>query len=277
MYLLMKIPTFKLNDDVAIPVLGLGTWQLKGKDAEESISHALDLGYRHIDTADAYKNHQTIGKALQDYGIDRSELHLTSKLWITDFKKQDALDAGHRVLDELQTNYLDLYLMHWPNKQVPVRETLEAMQELKDEGVIKAIGVSNFTVHHLQDALETGVEITNNQVEFHPSLNQKELKDFCDEKGIVITGYSPLGRGEDLRLTMVKEVAKKHERSEAQVLINWLIQQGIVAIPKASSLEHVADNWKSLEWELSTDDLEKLSQLNSDNRTVKPDFHEFDY
>jgi diketogulonate reductase-like aldo/keto reductase len=273
----MKTPTLKLNDDVAIPVLGLGTWQLKGQDAEKSIKRALDLGYRHIDTADAYGNHKTIGKALQDYGIDRSELHVTSKLWITDFKKQAAIDAGHRVLEELQMDYLDLYLMHWPKRDVPMEETLEAMQELKDEGLIRAIGVSNFTIHHLEDALKVGVEITNNQVEFHPSLYQKELKSFCDEKGIVITGYSPLARGEDLKLPVVKEVAQKHNRSEAQVLINWLIQQGIVAIPKASSLEHVEDNLKSLEWELAEEDIEKLNQLNSDNRTVKPDFHEFDY
>ncbi len=273
----MKIPSQKLNDNVSIPILGLGTWKLKNKDAEESINHALDLGYNHIDTAKAYGNHETIGRTIKNYGIDRNKLFITSKLWLTDYKKQDALDAGKKTLEELKMDYLDLYLIHWPDRSIPFQETLEAMQELKEKNMIKAIGVSNFTINHLKDALKTGIEITNNQVEFHPSLNQKKLKEFCEEKGIIITAYSPLGRGEDLEITQVKDIAQKYKKSEAQVLINWLIQQKIIAIPKASKLNHIEDNLKSLEWKLNQEDMEILNNLNSNNRTVKPSFQDFDY
>ncbi|MGI5827435.1 MAG: aldo/keto reductase [Patescibacteria group bacterium] len=272
----MKI--LKLNENTSIPILGLGTWELTGSECTEIVEKALEIGYRHIDTADAYGNHQEIAKALKESKVPRKELFITTKLWRTNMHARNAIEAGKRALEELEADYIDLYLIHWPNRSVPITETLEAMNTLKEEGLVKAIGVSNFTINHLKDALETGIEITNNQIEFHPSLNQRELKDFCDSKGITITGYSPFARGEDLDLPVIQEIAQKHNRSVAQVILNWLMQKNIIAIPKASSEKHLKDNFASLKWKLSKEDLKRIDTVNHEpNRTVTPPWADFGY
>jgi 2,5-diketo-D-gluconate reductase B len=269
--------TIKLNSQALIPVLGFGTWQLQGQTCYQAVRTALEIGYRHLDTARAYENHQMVGRAMADSGLPRKDIFLTSKVWLTDLHKKDLIAACHQALKELKTDYLDLYLIHWPNREIPIKESLEAMNQLKDEGLIKAIGVSNFTIHHLEDALKIGIEITNNQVEFHPSFNQKKLKDFCDRHHLSLTAYSPIGRGEDLKLAVIKRLADKYKRPPSQVILNWLIQKNIIAIPKATSREHIEDNFKTLEWQLDPKDVELIDNIGTNNRLIRPDFADFEY
>jgi len=264
--------TIKLGEKTFIPVIGFGTWQLQGGEAKRAVETALKAGYRHVDTADVYGNHQEVGEAMIKSGVSRNEIFLTTKLWTNSFRKELVRPAVERFLKELKTDYIDLLLMHWPNSEVPAGETLMAMDKMKKEGIVKAIGVSNFTIELLQRALETGIPFCNNQVEFHPSLNQKKLKDFCDQNGIILTAYSPIAQGKDLKLPLVQELSEKYGRSTSQVVLNWIISKGIVAIPRSAKEEHIVDNFKTLEWEMDPNDVELMDNLNSNNRIVSPGF-----
>ena len=264
-----------LNTGSPIPILGFGTWELTGEECLKSTKKSIEVGYRHIDTAAAYKNHKEVGQAIKKSGVNREDLFITSKLWRDNLKKEAVSNALKLTLEELQLDYLDLYLIHWPNLDVPVEETLKAMNELKEQGLVKAIGVSNFTIHRLQESLNTGIQFSVNQVEFHPTLNQKELLIFCKQNNIILTAYSPIGRGEDLKHPVIKELAGKYEKSAAQVILNWEMQKGIVTIPKSSNLEHIKDNFQSLEWDLSQEDVERIDHIDEKNRMVNPDFAEF--
>lgn len=268
--------TFPLTEKLEVPALGLGTWRLQGDQCLKAVSKALEIGYRHIDTADAYENHREVGEAIKKSNIPREEIFLTTKVWRDDLQQRDVLSAAKRFLEELQTDYLDLLLIHWPNPDIPIQETLEAFESLRAQGLIQGVGVSNFTIRHIKDALKTGVKINNNQVEFHPSLNQKELKAFCDDNDILLTAYSPIARGEDLELAVIQELAKKYDRPPSQVVLNWIIQKGMIAIPKSSKDEHILDNFKTLEWELDLDDVEKIDRVEGNNRVVHPSFASFE-
>ncbi len=259
-----------------IPLLGFGTWQLQGSEAESAVKKALEIGFRHIDTADRYNNHKEVGQALQDSGVPRSEIFLTTKVWHSDLRSKDLHKAVNRFLKELQTDYLDLLLIHWPNSSIPLEETLAAMGQLKKDGVIKNIGVSNFTISHLKDALDQGVDILTNQVEFHPSLNQKALKEFCDKHKILITAYSPIAQGQDLQLPLIVDLAEKYQRSEAQVILNWLISKNIVAIPRTTKPERIEDIYRTLEWKMDAADVKAIDNLHTNNRMVIPPFAEFE-
>ncbi|MDO8633307.1 MAG: aldo/keto reductase [Candidatus Wildermuthbacteria bacterium] len=269
--------TIQLNNSVSIPVLGFGTWQLTGEDCLKSVQLALKTGYLHIDTADKYGNHREVGKAILQSNISRDEIHLTTKVWRTDLAKDAVSASCDRFLQELQTDYIDLLLIHWPNKTIPITETLEAMNKLKESGKIRAIGVSNFTKHHLEDALKTGIKITNNQIEIHPSFKQEEMKTFCDEKGIALTAYSPLGRGQDIALPVIQEIAQKHNTNPAQVILAWLLNRGIIAIPKSDKQEEIESNFKAPELVLSKEDIEAINATPQGPRLVNPEFAEWDY
>lgn len=269
----VEIPVYKLKSGGVIPILGLGTWNLTGKICIDSVRKAIELGYTHIDTAEVYGNHKEIGKAIRDF--DRSKIFITTKVWRDDLRHDDVLKACNRALNELDTDYLDLYLIHWPNREVPVEETLNAMKELRDADKIRSIGVSNFTIRHLQEALEVGVDISINQVEFHPHLYQKELLDFCREKGIVITAYSPLGRGEVLKDKTLIELAEKHSRTPVQISLKWLLQKSMVVIPKASSEEHLRQNIDISSWKLAEDDVKRIDNIGITKRIVDFQFSEF--
>src|SRR5690606_10509201 len=268
--------TFKLGNS-EIPALGLGTWQLTGPTCIKAVELALEIGYRHIDTAHIYGNHKEIRKGILASNVKREEIFITSKLWRTELRKPDALNACYRALDELGIEYLDLYLIHWPDRKVLIKPTLEALTELKENGSIKEWGVSNFTTHHLQDIIDLGYTPANNQVELHTYLIQKNLKRFCDENTISITAYTPIGQGEDLRLPLIQELPKTYSKSPSQIILNWIISKNMVAIPKASTKEHLEDNFKALGWELETEDILKIDELNADNRVVVPPFSDFDY
>jgi diketogulonate reductase-like aldo/keto reductase len=272
-----KTPTLKLDYDTQIPILGFGTWQLEGRDCQEAVETALEIGYRHLDTAEMYGNHQEVARAIKNSGIKREDLFITSKVWFTNLEPENLKLALDNTLEELQTDYLDLWLIHWPNREIPLRVTLPAMEGLRKSGRTRTIGVSNFTRNHLKDALKTGVKISNNQVEYHPSLNQEELREFCQENDITVTAYSPIAQGDDFDLPEVAKIAEKYQRSEAQVILSWLLQKGLVAIPRSHTKKHILDNFKCLEFTLSEEEVDTLDNLNTDHRLVSPEFNDFDY
>ncbi|MCD6350724.1 MAG: aldo/keto reductase [Armatimonadetes bacterium] len=273
----MTIPTVKLNSGYEIPVLGLGTWELTGDACVKAVPIALRLGYNHIDTAFWYGNHTQIGEGLSQVPHDRSQLFITSKIPPINLQPDEVLKIGRQCVEELGVGYLDLLLIHWPNRNVPMADTFGAMKQLLDEGVTRSIGVSNFTIAHVQKALEVSeLPIAVNQVEFHPLLNQTELLNFCQEQGIVVEAYSPLCRGEILRHPTVRAIGEKYGKSAAQVSLRWLLQKGCVVIPKASSEPHLQDNLGALGWELAEEDMAALEQLDEGKRMVDPDFAEWD-
>lgn len=272
-----KTITLKAGNEM--PALGFGTWKLGGDVCKKAVSAALEAGYRHIDTAERYENHADIAAAIEASGVEREDVFITTKLWMTDYRRDDAYRACQLALQELKSDYIDLYLMHWPDKDrtVPMAETLGALMDLKKEGMVRAIGVSNFTVHHLEDALATGAEISVNQVEFHPSFYQRELKRFCDDRGIALVAYSPLAQGTEVELPLMKELGLKYGRSPAQVVLNWIVGKGVGAIPKATDPASIRDNLATLEWELSAEDVERIDSLGLNNRVFNPQFADFEY
>lgn len=267
---------YKLKSGLTVPAMGLGTWQSEGQECQRAVEYALEIGYRQIDTAWIYGNQRQIAKGGKASGVPRKDIFITSKLWREHLRKADAERQLGETLKQLDTDYLDLYLIHWPNKAVPMAETLEFLMAAKEAGQIKAIGVSNFTIGHLKEALKITRDIDVNQVEFHPSLNQKELENFCAENGIAITAYSPLGQGYDLKLPVVRELAKKYGRTEAQVVINWCLAHDMIVIPKSVTPERILSNLQSFEWQLEPADVARLDAINDDYRVANPPFAEFD-
>ena len=269
--------TLKLKSGTSVPALGFGTWQLKGKTCYDSVRYALEVGYKHVDTAAVYENQREVGKAIVDSKLKREELFLTSKIWRSELAASKVRPACEEALADLGMEYIDLYLIHWPDKNIPIAETLEELNKLKTEGKIKHTGVSNFTIHHLKDVLATGVDVECNQVEFHPSLNQSELLAFCNEQKVVLTAYSPIAQGAELKLPEVIRLADKYKRSTSQVILNWIISKGMIAIPRSSTPKHITDNFKTLEWQLAAEDVAAIDKLNTNYRQVDPDFAEFAY
>ncbi|MEX0668415.1 MAG: aldo/keto reductase [Candidatus Saccharimonadales bacterium] len=265
----------KLKSGHSIPVLGFGTTELVGDVGVEAIKTAISMGYRHIDTATMYGNHEAIAQAIAESGVDRSELYITSKIPPQDLSKSGVTSQTEEILTELDTDYLDMLLIHWPNSDFDLGETLETLTEMKQQGKAKSIGVSNFSIRLLKQALDMGIEISTNQVEYHPSLNQQELLNFCQENGITITAYAPLARGQDLKIKEVVELADKYQKPANQVVLNWLMAKDIIAIPRSDKEEHMKSNLESTTWELDPEDVKLLDGLNTDNRLIRPDFVEF--
>lgn len=268
-----------LKNGLTMPQLGLGTWQLQAEECKKVVLQALAAGYTHIDTAQMYANEDQVGAAISQIGTPRKDLFITSKVWRSNLAKDDVRKACVSSLQKLGIDYLDLYLIHWPNKDIPIRQTLEGFKGLVDDGLVKSVGVSNFTIAHLKEALpiadELGLPLVVNQVEFHPSLYQRDLLDFCSQHDIVLTAYSPLGRGEDVDNAIVRDIAKQHDCSPAQVVLRWSLQKGCVVIPKASSKQHLEENL-DLDFLLSDEQMSLIDGLDKGNRVVDPDFAEFD-
>jgi diketogulonate reductase-like aldo/keto reductase len=261
----------------SIPAIGLGTWNLTGEACEQTVREALRLGYRHIDTADAYGNHAEVAGGIAASGIEREELFLTTKVWRTDLAHDPLIGSAERFLNELNTSYIDLLLIHWPNRSIPIDATLRAMEELKRAGKVRAVGVSNFTVHHLEDALATGIEIAADQVEMRPLFNQQALREFCAARQMIVTAYSPLGQGRDLRLPVIEEMAKKYGKTPAQIALNWIVSRGAVAIPKTAHLERLKENLESTEFVIEESDLARIDAVPQESRMNNPSFAEFEY
>ena len=251
--------------------LGLGTWQNEGENCAESVKIALDMGYRHIDTAQIYGNEDQVGDGIEASDVERDQIFLASKVWIDQLSSENVIASTKESLEKLQTDYVDLMYVHWPSGDYSTKESLEGLQELKDRGLINNIGVSNFEIPHLEKALET-VDVYANQVEMHPLLPQEELREFCEENDVELVAYSPLARGEVFNVQEIQEVAEKHGVSEAQVSLAWVRQKGAVPIPKASGREHIEDNFESQDLELDDEDMEKIDSIRGEERMVDPDF-----
>jgi 2,5-diketo-D-gluconate reductase B len=265
-----------LASGFTLPALGLGTWRLTGSEAYRTVRRALEVGYRHVDTADHYGNHREVGRAIRDSGCERSEVFITTKVWHDRLRRRDVLADTARFLDELDTDYLDLVLIHWPNSRVPIGETLGALDAARRAGAVRSIGVSNFTVAHLDRARATGVAVCVNQVEFHPTFNQDELRRYCAAHDIVLTAYSPLGRGVDVALPPVTALAEKYRCTNAEVILAWLLAKGVAVIPKAADLTHLEQNFRALTLELAPEDVAAIDRVRPhDRRLINPPFAEF--
>lgn len=262
-----------------IPLIGLGTWNLRGKECTHTVKTALDMGYRHIDTAHVYENHKEIKKGLD--GVDRKSLFITSKLSLDQVNlnkiEQSVEKACDLALQELGLDYLDLYLIHWPDHTKPLSSILEAIGKMMAKGKILKAGVSNFTIHHLQDVLSSKVPIYANQVEFHPYLYQKELWHFCKAHQIRLISYRPFGKGALLKDPIFNEVGEKYGKNGAQCVLRWLIQKDIPVIPKASSEPHLRENLAIFDFTLSKEDMDILDQLPYFQRFCGEGDPEFDY
>lgn len=262
-----SIPTLSLRDGNEIPVVGFGTWTLKDDDGQRMVETALEIGYRHIDTAEIYKNEDAVGRALAAIGLARDDLFVTSKVWHSHPTRPQAREAIERSLEALQLDHVDLYLVHWPyGENEPFIETWDALQEFKAEGLATSIGVSNFHPHHL-DRLNGEVPVIN-QVELHPYFNQQDLRDQMASRGIAVESYTPLGRGELLKDPVIIDIAHELGVTPGQVVLRWHVQHGLVAIPRTKTPERAAANLDVFSFALDDDHMARIDSLTrADGRT----------
>ena len=264
--------------DARIPALGLGTWQNTGQNCVDVVKTALQMGYEHIDTAQAYGNEEQVGKGLAQSGVSRDAYFLTTKIFPDDlkFKPEKLVEATHKSLDNLGVDYLDLLLLHWPDERVPLSETMPALSELQKQGLTRHIGVSNFTIDWLIEAQRyASVPIATNQVEFHPFINQRTLRIFMENRHIPLTAYSPLARGEVFKNDTIKAITDKHSITPAQVSLAYILaDKNRIAIPKTSTIDHLQGNLDALNVTLEADDIAKIDGLvRQDGRKVEhPDY-----
>ena len=259
--------SFELHNGVQMPYFGLGVYQSEdGSEVINAVKAALNHGYRHIDTASIYENEEGVGTGIRESNVDRKDVFLTSKVWNTDQGYDATLKAFDASLERLGTDYLDLYLVHWPKGEIS-KETWKALEKLYKEKRVRAIGVSNFLQHHLEDLLSSAEIVPMvNQMEFHPYLVQQDLIDFCNSKGIQYEAWSPLMQGNIFDLDVMKELASKYKKTIAQVVLRWDLQKGVVTIPKSSKKERIVANSDLFDFELSKEDVELLDGLEKGKR-----------
>ena len=260
----------KMSDGKKMPAVGLGTLQLTGNICFSAVKKALGMGYTHIDTAEIYGNHKEVGKAIS--GHDRSNLFITSKVWRSDMNYDNLLDACDRALKEIGTEYLDLYLLHWPNDGIPIDESMNALNKLVEENKVLSIGISNFDDKMTESALKhSDLPIVTNQVEFHPYLYQKELLEYSKRKNILVTGYSPTARGLVSSDEIMTEIGNKYGKTSTQVSLRWLLQHGLAVIPKSTG-SHLKENIEIFDFSLKRNEMEAIDSLNKNKRLVNPSF-----
>jgi 2,5-diketo-D-gluconate reductase A len=278
----MASPEITMNDGNSIPQVGLGVWQTPPEDTERAALTALEAGYRHIDTAAAYGNEREVGAAVVKSGVPREEVFITTKLWNSDQGYDSTLRAFDRSMEQLGLStsdaYLDLYLIHWP---LPMKNTFvdsfKAFANLRDQGRIRSIGVSNFEPEHLRTLVDTtGIVPAVNQIELHPLLQQQELREVHAQLGIATEAWSPLGQGSLLSNPTVTEVAERHGKTPAQILIRWHMQLGNIVIPKSVTPERIVSNFDVFDFELSEQDMASVSGL-GDGTRLGPDPRTFDF
>ncbi|MBS7810779.1 aldo/keto reductase [Roseococcus pinisoli] len=269
----MNVPILTTKH-MAMPALGFGTWPLKGADCEEAVGTALAMGYRHIDTAEMYGNEEAVGAALAQTPIPRGEIFLTTKVWWDKPNGPAFRAAFEESLTRLKQPYVNLLLIHWPSPELDLPSVLTAMAKIRQDGLAHAVGVANFPSALLKQALALGIApIACNQVEQHVMLGQQKLLDVTQPAGIVLTSYTPLGRGEVLEHPVMKRIAEEHDATPGQVALAWLLSKELVAaIPKARGTERQAENLAAAQLKLSETDLEAISALPKDKRFVNPDF-----
>ena len=276
----MRAKTYNIRTagQANIPVLGLGTWQSTGQDCIDVVSQGLKMGYEHIDTAQAYGNEKEVGQGIKQSGIARDKFFLTTKIFPDDmkFEPENLVAAAKRSLENLDTDYVDLLLLHWPDDRVPLSETIPALCELQKQGLTRNIGVSNFNIANIIEAEKyADVPIVVNQVEFHPFIKQNTLQTFLNNHHILLEAYSPLARGDVFDNEIIKEIAEHHGITPAQVSLAWILSdKHRIAIPKTSNPDHLQGNLEAINIQLSADEIEKINTLaRSDGRKIKhPDY-----
>ncbi len=257
---------------VEVPSLGYGTFRISGDECERGVEHALSVGYRHFDTAQAYDNEDRVGAAMETAGVPREEVFLTTKLQSDSVQRDRVGPSTDESLRELRTDYVDLLLIHWPHEQIPMAETLEAMRELQEAGKVRHVGVSNFPRSLVEQAMEHAT-IFCDQVEYHPFLGQKTLLGLATEHDFLLTAFAPLAQGEVMSDSTLQEIAASHGATTAQVALRWLVvQDHVAAIPKAASPERIESNFDALELNLSDEELWRIDGLERGGRVVDPPF-----
>lgn len=270
----IKFPSGLVDDMPALklPRIGFGTWQLKPADCTSAVLSAIKIGYRLIDTAQLYFNEAAVGEAISKSGVPREEIILATKVGFMNLSEKKVLSSFAASLEKLGTSYVDILYVHWPILTYNAEKTLKAFCSLVDEGKVRHIGVSNFPVARMEEALAVcqkhGKNILANQVEHHPMLKQPTLREYLAKKDIYLVAYSPIMRGGAAKVTEIGEIAKKHGVSEAQVCLAWEMSHGAIPIPKATSEPHIADNFKALDLNLDKDDVAKLDTIPVEKRIV---------
>ncbi|MGH0544351.1 aldo/keto reductase [Bacillus cereus] len=273
--------TITLHNGVEMPWFGLGVFKVEdGPELVEAVKSAIKAGYRSIDTAAIYGNEKAVGEGIRagikEAGISREDLFITSKVWNADQGYETTRAAYEESLKKLELDYLDLYLVHWP-VEGKYKDTWRVLEKLYKEERVRAIGVSNFQIHHLQDVMKDAeIKPMINQVEYHPRLTQKELQAFCKEQGIQMEAWSPLMQGQLLDNETLQEIAEKHGKTTAQVILRWDLQNGVITIPKSTKEHRIIANADVFNFELTKEDMEKIDALNQNHR-VGPDPDNFDF
>ncbi|MGG4131720.1 aldo/keto reductase [Paenibacillus illinoisensis] len=259
--------TTTLYNGVKMPWLGFGVFKVKdGEEVVEAVKTAIQAGYRSIDTAKAYNNETGVAQGIRESGVAREDLFITTKVWNSDQGYESTLAAFEASMERLELEYLDLYLIHWPVKG-KYKDTWRALEKLHREGRIRAIGVSNFQIHHLEDLMtDATIKPAVNQVELHPLLIQSELRDYCNKHQIQIEAWSPLGQGNLLEHPLLQDIAAKYGKSPAQVILRWDLQNGIVTIPKSVTPQRIRENADLYDFELTGDEVEQINGLNENKR-----------
>jgi 2,5-diketo-D-gluconate reductase A len=262
-----------LNDGARIPQVGLGVWQTPNDEAAPAVKAALDAGYRHIDTAAVYENEEGVGEGIRQSGTARSDIFLTTKLWNTEQGYDQTLRAFDASLKRLGTDYVDLYLIHWPSAHRELFvDTWKAFVKLQEEGRAKSIGVSNFCPEHIERIVaETGVVPVINQIELHPDFQQRETRAFHEKHKIVTQSWSPLGQGKLLGHPVIAEMASRLGRTPAQVIIRWHIDNGLVVIPKSVTPSRIVENFNVFDFKISAEDMKILNALDDAGARIGPD------
>lgn len=269
--------TTTLSNGVEMPWLGLGVFKVEeGTELVNVVKTAIEHGYRSIDTAAIYGNESSVGKGIQEAQVERKELFMTSKVWNSELGYEKTLAAFDESITKLGLDYLDLYLIHWP-VEGQFKEAWRALETLYEEGKAKAIGVSNFQPHHLEELMKDAkIKPMINQVEYHPRLSQKEVQAFCQKHDIQMEAWSPLMQGELLENAELQEIANRYNKSVAQVILRWDLQNGVVSIPKSTKAHRIAENADVFNFELTSEDMEQINKLNQDQR-IGPDPDNFDF
>ena len=258
-----------LNDNNTFPVLGFGTYKSTEEEGIESVKNALQNGYRLLDTAAKYENEEAVGKGIKLSGIPREEIFVTTKLWRENLSYENTKKEFYKSLKALDLEYIDLYLIHWPanaknysNWQKANAEAWLAMEELQTEGLIKSIGVSNFFEEHLEALFQTAKVIPSvNQIEFHPGYWQKELTEYCKQKGIVVESWSPLARGKVFGNELLENIAKKYNKTVSQICLRWVLHHDVMVIPKSTTLKRIQENIDIFDFDLSEEEIIKINNL----------------
>ena len=261
---------------MTIPAFGLGTFRLKGQQVIDSVTMGLELGYRHIDTAQIYDNEAQVGQAIAESGVPREELFVTTKVWTANLGADRLIPSLEESLSKLRMEQVDLTLVHWPspNDELAVADVLARMMDARQRGLTRAIGISNFTVAHMQQAIDAiGAEnIATNQIEVHPFLQNRKVIDFARSQGIHITAYMPLAYGMVMQDELLQRIAETYDASPAQVALAWLLQQGFAVIPSSTKRENLAANLKAQALRLTENEMQQIATLDRNERLANPDF-----